>query len=160
MIYLNLTNGLEFLEQGPMNIKFVRIQSTKCEQKDWSFIIEDLDYQFLFDLALGKNITIIDYSARKENARAVYQGLEWIKYVLNRRWFDKITIPYVKEHNVSGYFNEMYNNLSKRSKKKLDYVKKFLIVNEINLEGICHNTKLDSNYEKYKEILREYYRSN
>ena len=153
MIYINLTNGIEYLKNIDFKPKFIRIQSTKCEQKDWNFIIEDLDYQFLFDLALGKPVTVIDYSAKKEETRAVYQGVSWIKYVLNRYWLDKHETPFVKNCNVLDYYNSMYNLLSERSKKKLDYVKKFLTTSEIYLEGYCESTKLDSNYAEYKNIL-------
>ena len=65
-IYLNLTNGIEALEiLKPANLRFVRIQSTACEQKRWDFILQDLDYSFLMDIALGENVTVVDYIAKK-----------------------------------------------------------------------------------------------
>lgn len=48
--YLNLTNGLEYLDEI-QNYKLVRIQSSLCERKCWDKLIQDLDYNFLFDLA-------------------------------------------------------------------------------------------------------------
>lgn len=48
--YLNLTNGIEFLDRPDFNIKeykFVRIQSTACEKHLWDKILMDLDYNFL-----------------------------------------------------------------------------------------------------------------
>ena len=75
-IYLNLTNGIEALEcLKPANLNasnLVRIQSTACEQKRWDFILQDLDYSFLMDIALGENVTVVDYSAKKENTRVFY----------------------------------------------------------------------------------------
>lgn len=157
MIYLNLTNGIEALQIFPIdNIKFVRVQSTKCEQKDWSFIIEDLDYNFLFDLAAGNEVVVIDFSARKKKPRSIYQGFIWIEYVLNRRWFNKKIVPFVKNHNVQKYFDFQYDRLSSRAKKKLDYVKKFLFAKNILLHTISYSTNLDSNYDAYKKIWEEY----
>lgn len=156
--YLNLTNGLEALQGMKLrDVKFVRIQSTKCEQKDWSFIIEDLDYQFLFDLALGRKVVVIDFSVKKEKTRAIYQGLPWIIYVLNRRWFDREITSFVKQNNVTKYFRSIYHILPERTKKKLDYVKKFLSTDKIYLYGACEKTKLDSKYEVYKDILYNKY---
>ncbi len=158
VIYLNLTNGIEALQKMKFrDVKFVRIQSTKCEQKDWSFIIEDLDYQFLFDLALGRKVVVIDFSAKKEKTRVIYQGLPWIIYVLNMRWFDREITSFVKQNNVTKYFRSIYHILPERTKKKLDYVKKFLSTDKIYLYGACEKTKLDSKYEVCKDILYNKY---
>lgn len=156
-IYLNLTNGLEYLKELPSyKWKFVRIQSTKCEQKDWNFIIEDLDYEFLFDVGRGEIVYVFDKSERKEMSRALYQGLEWIKYVLNRRWLGKIIVPKVKDNNVSTYFDIQYNKLSRRAKKKLDYVKKFITSNCINIIPIQTSKSTYSNdVEMFKLLLEK-----
>jgi hypothetical protein len=155
--YLNLTNGIEWVQELNVPIKdigCIRIQSTKCEQKDWSYIIEDLDYQFLLDLALGEDVIVLDCSPKKDVSRALYQGVEWIKYVLNRRWFDREENCFVKGNKVNNYFNEEYKLLSRRAKNKLDYVKKFLLTDRIYLQGMCKTTSMDSNYEGYKQILK------
>ena len=155
--YLNLTNGIEWVQELNVPIKdigCIRIQSTKCEQKDWSYIIEDLDYQFLLDLALGEDVIVLDCSPKKDVSRALYQGVEWIKYVLNRRWFDREENCFVKGNKVNNYFKEEYKLLSRRAKNKLDYVKKFIITDKIYLQGMCKTTSMDSNYEGYKQILK------
>lgn len=155
--YLNLTNGIEWVQDLNVPIKdigCIRIQSTKCEQKDWSYIIEDLDYQFLLDLALGEDVVVLDCSPKKDVSRALYQGVEWLKYVLNRRWFDREEDCFVKSNKVNNYFNEEYKLLSRRAKNKLDYLKKFLLTDKIYLQGICKGTSMDSNYEGYKQILK------
>jgi len=155
--YLNLTNGIEWildLDVPVKDIGCIRIQSTKCEQKDWSYIIEDLDYQFLLDLALGEDVIVLDCSPKKDVSRALYQGVEWIKYVLNRRWFDREENCFVKGNKVNNYFKEEYKLLSRRAKNKLDYVKKFIITDKIYLQGMCKTTSMDSNYEGYKQILK------
>jgi hypothetical protein len=155
--YLNLTNGIEWIPDLDVSIKdigCIRIQSTKCEQKDWSYIIEDLDYQFLLDLALGEDVIVLDCSPKKDVSRALYQGVEWIKYVLNRRWFDREENCFVNGNKVNNYFTEEYKLLSRRAKNKLDYVKKFIITDKIYLQGMCKSTSMDSNYEGYKQILK------
>ena len=52
--YLNLTNGIEFLDNPDFNedYRFVRIQSTTCERHLWNKLLSDLDYNFLLDLLL------------------------------------------------------------------------------------------------------------
>ena len=158
-IYLNLTNGIEALEcLKPANLNasnLVRIQSTACEQKRWDFILQDLDYSFLMSIALGENVTVIDFSAKKENTRAVYQGLEFIKYVLNKYWLNKEYTPNVKGFNCSEYFKSVYDSLDKRTFKKLEYFKKFLKTNEINLKGLCFKTEHDGDYEYYSKLLKK-----
>lgn len=84
--YINLTNGIEAIPILSEGYHFIRIQSTQCEQKHWDRVIQELDYDFLINAALGNECVIYDYGARKPNARAMYQGVEFIKYVLHRRW--------------------------------------------------------------------------
>ena len=68
--YLNLTNGLEYINEIP-NYKLVRIQSTYCEQKLFDRMIQDLDYNFLFDIAQGNTVRIYDTSSNKKQSRAL-----------------------------------------------------------------------------------------
>lgn len=45
--YINLTNGVEaipMLKFWNEDYRFIRIQSTICEQKNWDRLIQDLDY--------------------------------------------------------------------------------------------------------------------
>lgn len=74
-IFLNLTNGLEFLNDSQRIGGFVRIQSTACEQKRWWPIILDLDYTFLIHVGLGHAVCVCDASAKKQVPRALYQGI-------------------------------------------------------------------------------------
>lgn len=55
--YLNLTNGIDFipeLSSKNFDYKFVRIQSSLCERHCFNQLLQDLDYNFLFDIALRK----------------------------------------------------------------------------------------------------------
>lgn len=153
--YLNLTNGLEYMDEIE-NYKFVRIQSTYCEQKLFDKVIQDLDYNFLLDIAQGNTIKVYDASSRnKKQSRALYQGIEFIRYVLNRRWLNKNIKAYVKGMNVTDYFNVKYNSLSVTTRKKLDYVKKFLNTDKINIEKYCKKSLHDGDWEYFKDLLRK-----
>jgi hypothetical protein len=72
--FINLSSGIAWLESDspPASPHFIRIRSTACEQKRWSFIIEDLDYAFLMGLASGEPCIVYDASARKAVSRAIY----------------------------------------------------------------------------------------
>lgn len=154
--YLNLTNGLEYKDKVN-DYKFVRIQSTLCEAKCWDKLIRDLDYNFLLDLAQGNTIYIYDASSKKNETRALYQGIEFVRYVLIRRWFNakSADIPaVVNGHNVNEYFEIEYKKLSKEAKRKLDYVKKFVNTKGIYIKRICKKSLHDGDYQYYKELLR------
>lgn len=155
VIYLNLTNGIEGLKNWK-DVKFIRIQSTACEQKRWDFLLQELDYNFLLDIALGEKVVVIDCGASKDAPRAMYQGLEFVKYVLNKHWLGKDYTPFVKNYGCSHYFGECYSKLSKRTLKKLDYFKKFIMTDEIYLETYTWATDKDGDYAYYKELLKRY----
>jgi hypothetical protein len=160
VIWLNLTNGIEALPL-PMGeeIRFVRIQSTACEQKRWSQIIEDLDYNFLMHLAQGEHCVVVDFSVRRRMTRAVWQGVAWLNYALNRRWFDLEITVWTRRHNATSYFREQYNVLTFAAKKRLDYVKKFLNCTSVNIVGCGDSTRHDSDYKFFRSFLKEHWRS-
>lgn len=154
MNYINLTSGLEFLEEIP-DARFIRIQSSLCESKCWSKLIEDLDYDFLINLAQGKAVYVYDTSRNHKESRALFQGLEFIWYVLQRRWFNKHNIKaVVRGNDATDYFMQEYNKLSDRAKKKIDYIKKFLNTDVIYLGSKCKKSEHDGDYKYYKNIMQ------
>lgn len=155
--FINMTNGIEVLtELLSHDVQFIRIQSTACEQKRWNFILQDLDNNFLLCLALGFECVIYDFSSKKEISRALYQGISWIEFVLNRVWFGREITPFVKKCNVKKYFQEIYSKLEKRTFQKIYYFKKFLLTDEIKINLISRKTKNDSNYTYYRDILKQW----
>ncbi len=161
-IYLNLTNGIEFLDKfGDFyknhEYRFVRIQSSWCEQKHWEYIIADLDYDFLLHLALGFNCIVVDFSQKRDYPRAVFQGIEWIRFVLNKVWFRNTNqaLVRVRRNDVTKYFEKQYDKLSRKTKNKIKYFRKFLLTNKIKLKIIAGRTKNDGNYDFYKQVLKE-----
>ncbi len=155
--FINLTNGIEALEEYDFNIEnisFIRIQSSHFESHKFDEVLYELDHNFLMHLALGYYCKIYDYGARAETAKALRIGVEWIKFVLNKRWLEKKYVPIIKYKIVTNYFEEQYKKISNRTKKKLDYYKKYLnIEDEILLEGINGTTLMDNKPEFYKSIL-------
>lgn len=171
--YINLSSGITRIEEiqndsryqkgfldGLSPVGLVRIQSTWCEQKRWDKILQDLDYGFLLDLALGHDVVVYDASAQKDVSRALYQGLEWIRYVLTRRWLGKIEPTFVKRNDVTQYFGEQYLDKvsqNRELKRKLDYPLR-LAANKpekILLEGDCKRTDLDGKYSELSVILND-----
>jgi hypothetical protein len=160
--YINLTNGIEAIPQL-MDYRFIRIQSTLCEQKNWDRLIQDLDYDFLMNVAIGNECCVYDFGTKKPISRAVYQGLEFIKYILYRRWLnqeyqtDCCRCKNKEEHsrqNANNYFDKCYKNLNDRTKKKLDYFKPF-VVGEINIIAVTDSTIHDGEKEYYADILKQ-----
>jgi len=155
-IFINLSTGIEFLPAIPpdKNIHFIRIQSTWCEQKRWNDIIADLDYTFLMHLALGYKCIVYDCSRRKMS-RALWQGIPWIKYVLDRMWFGRNSKAKVKNWDVTNYFDNQFQTLTERTKTKVKYFKKFLLTDRIDIEIYGKVSQYDGKYDELKEILRK-----
>jgi hypothetical protein len=153
--FVNLTNGIEAIRHIEGEYSFIRIQSTACEQKRWDFILQELDYNFLVSLALGYECVVYDYGANKPVPRAVYQGLEFVRYVLNLHWFGRETPAYVKGHNAAGYFRLVHAQLEERTLKRLDYFRKFLLADRLNLRVVTDATTHDGDYSWYRSVLEE-----
>ena len=148
--YLNLTNGIEALENYYFSeLNFIRIQSTKLEQGLYEDVTMELDYDFLMHLALGYEIVVYDFS-KKKTSRAMWQGIEWIKYLLNKVWFDReITCP----KGMHIHFEEQYQKLSKKARKKIKYFCKFLKTDHLDIKAVCEKTMMDGNYCHYSSVL-------
>lgn len=72
--YINLTNGIEvipMLDYLNEDYRFIRIQSSILERKQWDKFIQDLDYDFLMNLALGNFCYVYDYGANKPDRKSV-----------------------------------------------------------------------------------------
>ena len=159
-IFLNLTNGIEALEKFDFNIdeiNFVRIQSTHIENESFNKLLSTLDSNLLMSLALNYECIIYDFGAKSETSKAIYYGIEWIKYVLNIRWFGKTEIPYIKGKKVEKQFAEHYKKIDKKTKKQIDYYKKFLLTNQLNIISVTYSTNNDNQPDFYLNILKKNY---
>lgn len=147
-VFLNLTNGL--LYDGPFD-GFIRIQSCHCEQKAWDKLIQNIDSNFLMLLALGHDISVVDYSAKKETPRALYQGLEFLWYCCCVEWGIPMKAN-VRGSDCTSYFNNVIKfELSKSSRRKIQYFKKFTH-NPKKPKIITGKTDKDGDYEFFKEL--------
>ena len=154
--YINLTNGLEILEQENHDYRFIRIQSTACEQKRWDYILLDLDNDLLFNLAVGNRCIVYDYSNTSDVPRAIWQGLGFIQYCLTRAWFGRI---FPVDSKMRGYFDTVYRGLPKTVMSKLNYYKKFIPDNQGKLNSVellprCSETNKDGKYDYYINLAR------
>lgn len=160
--YINLTNGIESLPMLKFwneEFRFIRIQSSTCERKLWDKLIQELDYDFLLNVAIGNECVIYDYGARKPIPRAVYQGIEFLKYVLHKRWLNEEYLTdcnrskgeYIRK-DCNSYFESCYKSLEDRTKKKLDYFKPY-VVGEINIKTVTDATIHDGDRDFYRDIL-------
>ena len=164
-LYLNLTNGIEALDRDFLseNFSFIRIQSSQCESKSWMKVLEGLDYDFLMHIAIGFDVVVVDFSSRRDVPRAIFQGLEWIRYVLNRRWYNKEVVTFVRSSNTTEYFRHQYDKIfvygqdqdKRELKSKLDYFKPYLM-GKIRLRGIPLSTTNDNNKVFYRKKIIEF----
>ena len=146
--YVNLSQGLRAILQYDLkDYRYIHIQSTWCEQKRWADILMTLSDDFLMNVALGHRCIIYDYGARKKIPRAVWQGLEWVKFVLHRVWHGK-TYEVEGRLNKSAqqYFEEQYKLLPEKVKNRIKYFKKYT-VGKISIESITEAT-----YDEFPKI--------
>jgi hypothetical protein len=131
--YINLTAGIEAVPENP-EFRFVRIQSTHCEQKLWDEVFMSAGADLLMNLALGNKCVVHDRSAGGGMSRAQWQGLELLSYVLSVRWFGREDDPCFRGHVDRKYARKVYSELSTRTVKYLDYFKQFLMTGRVRLE--------------------------
>lgn len=153
--FINLSNGLFAIKEHNLtDYRVLRIQSSQCEQKLFGTIINGLSDEFLFRVAFGHEVIVYDYGANKNVPRAIWQGLEFIKYVLHKRWKNEIYTPIYRDANVMKvYFESEYKKLDRATKHKIDYYKKFFN-GTINIKAITKSTDLDGNNEALLECLK------
>ena len=160
--YVNLSNGILAVKEFQLkDLVFIRIQSTFCEQHLMPQIIDTISDDLLMHLALGDTLChIYDYSSRGSNPlpRALWQGVEWIKYVIYRIWWDKEYIPLNRhsgayDRSQLEYFKQDYCKLSKGTRRSIKYYKKWLNPKNMELHIQIHakKTKLDGKYQIMKE---------
>lgn len=155
MNFINLTNGIQAIADfGLQDYRFIRIQSTACEQKRWDDILMSLSDDFMMHAALGHDCVVYDYGARKNIPRAVWQGLEWIKFVLSARWHNKEYAPWGRASSCRGYFDSQYCGLNRRTKARLDYFRRFVCA-PLLIKSITAPTAHDGDYAGYVAQLQE-----
>jgi hypothetical protein len=118
--FVNLSRGLSCSVEQP---RYMRIQSTWCEQKRWADVLWTLPADAYYHLAQGYRCIVHDQSEKPRQTRAQWQGLSLVRFVCGVAWYE--TAP--AEHSRSGmhispYWAEQYNGLPERL---LTYVARF-----------------------------------
>ena len=155
--FINLTAGLEHLvEYLHMYFMFLRLQSSHLESKEFERFLQEVDNNLLMHLALGRKCCIFDMTSRKQKnnvSRALWQGVPWITYALNRVWFNKET---EHKYGMHCHFKAEYACLTKPTKSRLKYYRKFLLTDKIDLGYICEAADHDGDCEFYQDIVEKY----
>jgi hypothetical protein len=157
-IFINLTSGIEALPKFGMNlndVSFIRIQSSHCESHRWEDILSELDNNFLMHLAMGYECIVYDFGSHTNSSKALYIGMEWVKYFLTRRWFHKDYKPIVKNKDISNYFEAEYEKIPRRIKRKIDYFSSFLFTDELRIVTRSTVTYNDNNKSYHRKIIED-----
>lgn len=158
--YLNLTNGIEaipILRDRGVNIedlRFVRIQSSHCENFDLESILWNLDYDFLMSAAQGYACLMYDFGSRgikiddhrNGTPRAFWMGLQWIRYILNYYWsFDSDCKNgiYIKGYNCVTQFVNKRKELSASVVRKIKYFRPYVQTSSVKIYPIYDRTDKD-----------------
>ena len=168
--FINLTNGLEAVPllygMGIKSLSFIRLQSTHCEQGNFELMVQSLDANLLLHLALGHCCLVYDFGSRNKKRgapRALWYGLEFVRYCLSKIWFPDISEPvptaFLRGHDVSRTFDESIRNLSKTNMKKIKYYRQFCRSDQVPpgeppvlLYGVYNSTEHDADEPYYQKI--------
>lgn len=172
--FINLTNGIEFLPEIK-EARFIRIKSTHLERHQLENVLVNLSDDLLMNLALGNQCVIYDFGMYFDTPRSIWEGIPWIKYALNRAWFDQETDYFItrwrhrgkyipgkiilkeEKHpkNYKIFFRNRYDRMDERVHEKLSYYKTYLDCATINLLGFSRKTEHDGDSAFYKKILKD-----
>uniref|UniRef100_A0A0G4IDH5 Uncharacterized protein n=1 Tax=Chromera velia CCMP2878 TaxID=1169474 RepID=A0A0G4IDH5_9ALVE len=187
--FINLTNGIELLPvlqnlllqpsqsdqtgpgpiEGPGMPLFCRIPSSVCEKKRPEKLLILADASLLFALACGHPCYVYDLGSRSKHTgvpRAVWQGLEFLKYALHYYWFGEFLESRSGSEGRSRdrwFWKEciLKYRVEKKVKKRIRYFAKYakaMGVREIRLYGVYGAaTKIDGYYPLYARAARAHY---
>ena len=166
--FVNLKNGIEAVpalrDHLGLEFEFVRIQSTMCEAGDMEKVVGELDANFLIAAALGYSCVVYDYGSRDKKRgapRALWYGLEFVRYALNVEWFGEADrVPVLARENVGHDFSRKLAGFRRSAKKKLRYYRKFLTDDvkargAVRLVGVYKRTTHDDDDAFYRQLVRE-----
>lgn len=176
--FLNLTNGLEALPKlqniGIYDASFVRIQSTLLEQGHLEQLMNDLDASFLLALALGHTALVYDFGSRNRKRgapRAIWYGIEFIRYALNFLWYEHRGRAFLRGHNVAKRFDEQIRGFSQSTKRRLQYFGSYVARDDtevsnspsdpcfspVKLYGVYASTVHDTDFNFYRRIAHHHW---
>ncbi|KAG2442952.1 hypothetical protein HXX76_003027 [Chlamydomonas incerta] len=129
--FVNLTNGIEalpMLQQLGLHYSFVRIQSTACEQQNLELLMTELDANLLLHLALGHTCIVYDCGSRRRDGtpRALWYGLEFVRYCLTQLWKLPPCPALLRGRNVARTFDGHIRGFKQSTVKRIKYYAKYL----------------------------------
>lgn len=174
VIYANESNGIQALpllaDMGVL-ARFCYIRSTHFERKCVGTAVKDLPEDLLLSCAMGDDILVIDYGTRKDRSRAIYQGIPFVKYCLDRAWLDIVpervfiyprTNAMDRKQNATMCFDKWYLELGGKVLTKInryrDIAKEHLAGQDsgVMLRGVSAATTHDGEKNYHARLKREY----
>lgn len=155
--FLNLTNGLEALpalREEISDICFMRVQSCYVERNLYNDILTEIDHNFLMYAAMGYECRFYDFGAKSPTSKAAYFGMKWVEYFISRRWFDIEIRAIIKNKEFTTHMRKFYSDIPKRTKKRYDYYKKYLLCDSLNLQVITDATENDNKPEYFSGLVK------
>ncbi len=162
------------------DMQFVRMQSTHLEANRYDSFLEELDHNLLMHLAMGYRCYIYDYGSRKMDsmigqARALWQGILWTRFALNRMWLNRLTdedpVYYLDPEQKSSRNTDFYPDFrrqivpclsqNKVLRRRVKYYAKFVnadaMPHGIRLFGVFKYTTKDGNESFYVDCAKRYH---
>lgn len=141
--FVNLTNGLHccpwLAEQQPQP-HYLRIQSTWCEQKLWTEVLDSVGPDFLMHLAVGAHIVVHDFSEKQRITQACWQGLVWVRFACERIWGCPERPAIMRNgHNATDYFAGQMVDLPPRTRQQVRYFRQWTDPLEPLTYELCPN---------------------
>lgn len=123
----NLSNGLLCPHiENIGNLRYSRIQSTHCEQKRWAQVVSGAGPDILMNLALGHTLIVHDKSERRNETRACWQGLAFVRFACETQWGLPVTpVLEARGPSMEGYFREVLRRIGEPTIRLLDYYSRF-----------------------------------
>lgn len=182
----------ELLERGHSAeaLHFCRLQSSHCEARDFEAVLRELDHNMLLRLAVGDAVVIHDCGSRGlvwpspmelqvANApattgfdeeltgtvpRAVWWGLEWVRYVLRDIWHlegeEASSEVWLRGCRVTDLFRKKAHRLPKSLRKRLRYYRGIAAAagtKDVLLYGASRGTDLDGKKDVYYSMLLDFF---
>lgn len=121
--FINLTNGVQALPTlRRLNLapRVTRIQSTHCEQQQLEQLCLGLGPDLLLHLATAHTCLIWDLGSRNKKRavpRALWYGLEFVRFTLALAWFDQELPAYLRGQTVTHTFHQHYRNFAPSTRR-------------------------------------------
>lgn len=123
--YRNLTNGL-CCGHNPLDGRYVRLQSTWCEQKRWADVLTHLSPDLLIHVAFGEDVVVHDRSEKRRLTRACWQGLSWVRFACRRGWDLEPAVEVSRGgQDMGAYWAVVWDGLDRPAKAWVRYFRRF-----------------------------------